>query len=75
MLNDLNEIKAQIIDFLDNSNSLIILGIGNDIRGDDGLGPYIINQLTELNENSLENKEIRKRGGRILLFFVFTGYI
>jgi len=57
MLNDLNQIKAQIIDFLDNSNSLIILGIGNDIRGDDGLGPYIINQLTELNENSLENKE------------------
>ena len=41
MLNDLNEIKAQIIDFLDNSNSLIILGIGNDIRGDVGLGPYL----------------------------------
>ena len=50
MLNDLNEIKAKIIDFLDDSSSVIIFGIGNDIRGDDGLGPYIINQLTDLKE-------------------------
>ena len=57
MLNDLGQIKAQIIEFIDDFDSLIILGIGNDIRGDDGLGPYIINQLSELNELSMENKE------------------
>ena len=41
--------------FLENYDSLLILGIGNDIRGDDGLGPYIINQLTILKEITLNN--------------------
>ena len=45
MINDFDKISNDIQLFLENSQSLLILGIGNDIRGDDGLGPYIINQL------------------------------
>ncbi|MCL2687168.1 MAG: hydrogenase maturation peptidase HycI [Methanobrevibacter sp.] len=37
-------------DFLKNYDKLIILGIGNELRGDDALGPYIINLI----ENELE---------------------
>ncbi|MBR5503221.1 MAG: hydrogenase maturation peptidase HycI [Methanobrevibacter sp.] len=56
MLN-IDEISQDIDLFLEDCTSLIVLGIGNDIRGDDGLGPYIINQLTDLKESNgdLEN--------------------
>ena len=50
MLNNLGEISKEIDLFLKNCDSLLILGIGNDIRGDDGLGPYIINQLSILKD-------------------------
>ena len=46
MLNNFDKISSNIDLFLENCDSLLILGIGNDIRGDDGLGPYIINQLS-----------------------------
>ena len=46
MLNNFDKISSDIDLFLENCDSLLILGIGNDIRGDDGLGPYIINQLS-----------------------------
>lgn len=55
MLNNFDEISKDIDLFLENCDSLLILGIGNDIRGDDGLGPYIINQLSILKENILKN--------------------
>ena len=68
MLN-LDEISEKIDLFLEDCNSLIVLGIGNDIRGDDGLGPYIINQMTDLKENlslkepqSLENVHLLNGG-------------
>ena len=51
MLN-IDEISQDIDLFLEDCTSLIVLGIGNDIRGDDGLGPYIINQLTDLKESN-----------------------
>ena len=64
MLNNFDEISSDIDLFLENCHSLLILGIGNDIRGDDGLGPYVINQLSILkdyvlnksnpNDNNLE---------------------
>ena len=44
--------------FLENCDSLLILGIGNDIRGDDGLGPYIINQLSILKDYILNNSNL-----------------
>ena len=55
MLNNVDEISADIDLFLENCDSLLILGIGNDIRGDDGLGPYIINNLSFLKEYILNN--------------------
>ena len=58
MLNNFDEISADIDLFLENRDSLLILGIGNDIRGDDGLGPYIINQLSLLKDFILNNSNL-----------------
>lgn len=55
MSNNMEEIKSKIIDFLEDASSLIILGIGNDIRGDDGVGPYIINRIINLKEDVSNN--------------------
>ena len=55
MLNNLDKISSDIDLFLENCDSLLILGIGNDIRGDDGLGPYIINRLSILKDYILNN--------------------
>ncbi|SFL51080.1 hydrogenase 3 maturation protease [Methanobrevibacter olleyae] len=57
MLNNFDKISEDIDLFLENCDSLLILGIGNDIRGDDGLGPYIINQLSLLKESILNNPD------------------
>ncbi|WP_292779107.1 hydrogenase maturation protease [Methanobrevibacter sp.] len=58
MLNNFDKISTDIDLFLENCDSLIVLGIGNDIRGDDGLGPYIINQLSILKAYVLNNSNI-----------------
>ena len=58
MINDFDKISNDIQLFLENSQSLLILGIGNDSRGDDGLGPYIINQLSILKEHVLNNSNL-----------------
>ena len=58
MINDFDKISNDIQLFLENSQSLLILGMGNDIRGDDGLGPYIINQLSILKEHVLNNSNL-----------------
>ena len=55
MMNNSDKISKDIDLFLVNCDSLLILGIGNDIRGDDGLGPYIINNLSFLKEYILNN--------------------
>ena len=55
MLNNFDKISADIDLFLENCDSLLILGIGNNIRGDDGLGPYIINQLSVLKDYVFNN--------------------
>ena len=55
MSNISDKISKDIDLFLENCDSILILGIGNDIRGDDGLGPYIINQLSFLKEYFLNN--------------------
>ena len=56
MLNNFDKISADMDLFLENCECILILGVGNDIRGDDGLGQYIINQLTILKENILNNQ-------------------
>ena len=53
----MDDVKLKLNDFLKDCSKLLILGIGNDIRGDDGLGPYIINQLYDLKECLLENDD------------------
>lgn len=54
-INDFNELKNNLNKFLNSYSSLVILGIGNDIRGDDGLGPYIIENLRDLFESNESN--------------------
>lgn len=54
-LSQMTEIKLKLEEFLYGCSKLIILGIGNDIRGDDGLGPYIINCLSNLNKDASNN--------------------
>ena len=55
MSNISDKISKDIDLFLENCDSILILGIGNDIRGDDGLWPYIINQFTFLKKYVLNN--------------------
>ncbi len=41
-------IKEDLTDFLQDNKKLVIMGIGNDIRGDDGVGPYIVENIKDL---------------------------
>ena len=48
-------LKNELSKFLDGYEKLIILGIGNELKYDEGVGPYIISNLNnlQLNENIL----------------------
>ena len=37
--------EAQLKDFLNDFEKLIILGVGNELKSDDGVGPFIIKNL------------------------------
>lgn len=39
--------ESQLESFLSNSEKLIVLGVGNDLKCDDGVGPFIIKRLKE----------------------------
>ena len=41
--------KCQLDNFLADCGKLIILGVGNELKCDDGVGPYIIKKLKEEN--------------------------
>ncbi|WP_342764331.1 hydrogenase maturation peptidase HycI [uncultured Methanobrevibacter sp.] len=43
--------RDELVDFLDSFEKLIIVGIGNELKYDDGVGPYIISELNKLNLN------------------------
>lgn len=47
--------KSQLSNFLSDCNKLIILGVGNELKSDDGVGPFIIKKLQEEN---IENKNL-----------------
>ncbi len=47
--------KSQLSNFLTDCEKLIILGVGNELKSDDGVGPYIIKKLKEEN---IENKNL-----------------
>lgn len=37
--------ESQLSSFLEGYDKLIVLGVGNELKCDDGIGPYIINKL------------------------------
>ena len=41
--------KSQLSDFLTDCEKLIVLGVGNELKSDDGVGPCIIKKLKEEN--------------------------
>lgn len=48
--------KSKLGNFLDGCEKLIILGVGNELKCDDGVGPYIINKLKD--ENIEDKKKL-----------------
>lgn len=47
--------ESQLSNFLKDCEKLIVLGVGNELKSDDGVGPYIIKKLKEEN---IENKNL-----------------
>lgn len=47
--------ESQLSNFLKDCEKLIVLGVGNELKSDDGVGPFIINKLKEEN---IENKNL-----------------
>ena len=41
--------KSELKNFLSDCEKLIILGVGNELKSDDGVGPYIVKKLKEEN--------------------------
>ena len=48
--------ESQLSNFLSDCEKLIVLGVGNELKSDDGVGPFIINKLKE--ENIEDNKRL-----------------
>ena len=46
--------ESQLSDFLTDCEKLIVLGVGNELKCDDGVGPFIIKKLKE---EDIENKK------------------
>lgn len=47
--------ESQLATFLEGCEKLIVLGVGNELKCDDGVGPYIINKLKDEN---IENGDL-----------------
>lgn len=47
--------ESQLNNFLSDCEKLIVLGVGNELKSDDGVGPFIINKLKQEN---IENKNL-----------------
>ena len=47
--------ESQLKNFLSDCEKLIVLGVGNELKSDDGVGPFIIKKLKEEN---IENKNL-----------------
>ena len=47
--------KSQLNNFLTDCEKLIVLGVGNELKSDDGVGPFIIKKLKEEN---IENNSL-----------------
>ena len=53
-LGDKMTFESQLSSFLEGYDKLIVLGVGNELKCDDGVGPYIIKKLKKEN---IENKK------------------
>lgn len=49
------EFESQLGNFLSDCEKLIVLGVGNKLKSDDGVGPFIISKLKEQN---IENTKL-----------------
>jgi len=47
--------ESQLDNFLSDCGKLIVLGVGNELKSDDGIGPFIIRKLKEEN---IENENL-----------------
>lgn len=47
--------KSQLSNFLIGCEKLIVLGVGNELKCDDGVGPFIINKLKDENIENPDN--------------------
>lgn len=47
--------ESQLNNFLSDCEKLIVLGVGNELKSDDGVGPFIIKKLKQEN---IENKNL-----------------
>ena len=47
--------ESQLNNFLSDCEKLIVLGVGNELKSDDGIGPFIIKKLKQEN---IENKNL-----------------
>ena len=47
--------ESQLEDFLNDFKKLIVLGVGNELKSDDGVGPFIIRKLID---EGIENDKI-----------------
>ena len=54
-IGDIISLKTELDDFIKGYKKLIILGIGNELRGDDALGPLIIKDLE--NKDDINNND------------------
>ncbi len=46
-------IKEDLVEYLKAYKKLVIMGIGNDICGDDGIGPYIVENIKHLESSNV----------------------
>ena len=49
----MKDIEKELSDFLSGATKVAVLGIGNDLRTDDGLGPFIVENLDIRSSNVL----------------------
>ncbi len=67
----LESVQGTIKSFINNSNKIAILGIGNYLKSDDGFGVYVVESLvknySKTHENLSLEKEINSVNNRLIL--------
>lgn len=67
----LESVQSTIKSFINNSNKIAILGIGNYLKSDDGFGVYVVESLvknySKTHENLSLEKEVNSVNNRLIL--------